>query len=49
MRIKSKKQGQKLTNRSQTKNKRAERFLAAQADQFAGANWFRKIGLLRSE
>jgi hypothetical protein len=26
-----------------------ERFLAAQADPFAGANGFRKIGLLRSE
>jgi hypothetical protein len=26
-----------------------ERFLAAQADPFAGANRFRKIGLLRSE
>jgi hypothetical protein len=26
-----------------------ERFLSAQADRFAGANRFRKIGLLRSE
>ena len=27
----------------------AERFLAAQADRFAGANRFKNIGLLRSE